>query len=85
MPKEDKDHSFSGGDKCQICGMSRKAYDDMGQPCRRPSPAPPIPPDKSPTPRRGKSGARKFAGSDGQLRTYQDVDPSTPAATPRPH
>ena len=74
MPKEGKDHSFSGSDKCQICGMSRKAYDDMGQPCRGPYPAPPIPPDKPPTPRRDKTRARKSVGSYGQLRTCQDVD-----------
>lgn len=83
MPKEGKDHSFSGSDKCQICGMSRKAYDDMGQPCRGPYPAPPIPPDKPPTPRRDKTRARKSVGSYGQLRTCQDVDQPTPAITVR--
>ena len=60
MPKEGKDHSFSGSDKCQICGMSRKAYDDMGQPCRGPYPAPPISPDKPPAPRRDKTRAPKL-------------------------
>jgi hypothetical protein len=42
------DHSFDDREKCSICGMSRKEFDDTGQKCtgRRPPKSEGIPVDE---------------------------------------
>lgn len=59
MPKKVEGHSFSGGDNCIICGMSRKAYDDAGLPCRGPYSVKPNTPEGLPTGRRIDKVPRK--------------------------